>query len=274
MAPEVYAPLRQFAAHYHDRGTARAAVHQLHALFGDLSEAAPPPSPAPAPSSAPGAASLRARQLTLVLPGRPQAVLDAVDLDIKPGEHIALMGESGAGKSSLLQVLGRLGAAAEGGLWLDGRPLADWDEAALRERVAFIGQRPYLHAGTLADNIRLARPGADDAAVHEAARRACVLEFTQAWPEGLGTWLDGRGQGLSGGQAQRLALARLFLRDPALILLDEPTAHLDEGTQSRVLDEILAFARGRSLVLASHSAEVARRLPRRWRLAHGRLEAC
>lgn len=158
-------------------------------------------------------------------------------------------------------------------MWLDGRPLADWDEAALRERVAYIGQRPYLHAGTLADNIRLARPDADDAAVHEAARRACVLAFTQAWPEGLRTWLDGRGQGLSGGQAQRLALARLFLRDPALIL-DEPTAHLDEGTQARVLDDILAFAQGRSLILATHSAEVARRLPRRWHLAHGHLESC
>ncbi|WPL82442.1 thiol reductant ABC exporter subunit CydD [Bordetella hinzii] len=274
MAPEVYAPLRQFAAHYHDRGTARAAVHQLHSLFGDLSEEALPQPPEPAPRAEPRAAGLSARRLTLVLPERPRAVLDGVDLELKPGEHIALMGESGAGKSSLLQVLARLGPAAEGGLWLDGRPLADWDEAALRERVAYIGQRPYLHAGTLADNIRLARPDADDAAVHEAARRAGVLAFTQAWPEGLRTWLDGRGQGLSGGQAQRLALARLFLRDPALILLDEPTAHLDEGTQARVLDDILAFAQGRSLILATHSAEVARRLPRRWHLAHGHLESC
>ncbi|MFU2024707.1 ATP-binding cassette domain-containing protein, partial [Bordetella avium] len=225
-----------------------------------------------AAQSQPGAASLRAQGLTLRMAGRPQAVLDTVDLELKPGEHVALMGESGAGKSSLLQVLGRLGPQAQGDLWLDGRPLAEWDEAALRERVAFIGQRPYLHAGTLADNIRLARPGADDAAVQEAARRACVLEFTQDWPEGLQTRLDGRGRGLSGGQAQRLALARLFLRDPAIILLDEPTAHLDEDTQARVLDEILAFAEGRSLILATHAASVAQRLPRQWRLAHGHLE--
>ncbi|MEJ2896571.1 thiol reductant ABC exporter subunit CydD, partial [Bordetella avium] len=271
MAPEVYAPLRQFAAHYHDRATARAAVHQLHGLFGELPETLPPLSGSAAQSQ-PGAASLRAQGLTLRMAGRPQAVLDTVDLELKPGEHVALMGESGAGKSSLLQVLGRLGPQAQGDLWLDGRPLAEWDEAALRERVAFIGQRPYLHAGTLADNIRLARPGADDAAVQEAARRACVLEFTQDWPEGLQTRLDGRGRGLSGGQAQRLALARLFLRDPAIILLDEPTAHLDEDTQARVLDEILAFAEGRSLILATHAASVAQRLPRQWRLAHGHLE--
>ncbi|AIT26503.1 thiol reductant ABC exporter, CydD subunit [Bordetella holmesii 30539] len=273
MAPEVYAPLRQFAAHYHDRGTARAAVHQLHAVFGDLaSEPAVPATPQPAQTSA-VAASLSARRLTLRMPGRPQAVLDGVSLDLHPGEHVALMGASGAGKSSLLQAVSRLGLVPEGEILLDGHALAHWDEAALRERVAFIGQRPYLHAGTLADNIRLARPGADDAAVQEAARRACVLEFAQTWPEGLQTWLDGRGQGLSGGQAQRVALARLFLRDPALILLDEPTAHLDEATQERVLHEILAFAQGHTLIVATHASAVVRRLPRCWHLANGHLEA-
>ncbi|AZR95574.1 thiol reductant ABC exporter subunit CydD [Bordetella trematum] len=273
MAPEVYAPLRQFAAHYHDRGTARAAVHQLAALFDELPDTTPAMPQAPSShEGASQAAGLRAQDLSLRMPGRPQPVFEGAAFELLPGDHVALMGASGAGKSSLLQVLGRLGVQAEGGLWLDGRPLADWDEAALRERVAFIGQRPYLLAGTLADNIRLARPLADDAAVAEAARRARVLEFIQDWPEGLQTPLDDRGRGLSGGQAQRLALARLFLRDPALILLDEPTAHLDEDTQARVIDEILAFAQGRTLVLATHSAAVAERLPRRWQLTDGRLE--
>ncbi|CFE03924.1 ABC transporter ATP-binding protein [Bordetella pertussis] len=97
------------------------------------------------------------------------------------------------------------------------------------------------------------------------------MEFAQALPRGLDTPLGSRGHGLSGGQAQRVALARLFLRDPGLILLDEPAAHLDAATQARVLDEVLAFAQGRTLLLATHADAVARRLPRQWMLEQGRL---
>ncbi|MNT59034.1 Heterocyst differentiation ATP-binding protein HepA [compost metagenome] len=135
--------------------------------------------------------------------------------------------------------------------------------------MALIGQRRQLLAGSIADNIRLGQPGATDAQVQDAAHRACVLEFTQDLPQGLDTALGSRGHGLSGGQAQRVALARLFLRDPGLILLDEPTAHLDEATQARVLDEILQFSAGRTLVLATHSPAVAARFGRVARVANG-----
>lgn len=272
MAPEVYAPLRQFAAHYHDRAAARAAVAQIDQVFdglpGPVVPGHPPRAAVPAGS---GAAALQARGLTALAAGRPAPVLDAAHLDLPAGAHLALMGASGAGKTTLLEALCRLRPCA-GEIRIDGRLLADWDESALRARVALIGQRPYLFAGSIAANIRLGRPDATDEQVREAARRARVLAFTHAMPAGLQTRLGEGGHGLSGGQMQRVALARLFLRDPGLILLDEPTAHLDDATQAEVLDEILSFARGRTLLLATHAPAVAARLPRVVRLARGALE--
>ncbi|CAB3918842.1 thiol reductant ABC exporter subunit CydD [Achromobacter anxifer] len=295
MAPEVYAPLRQFAAHYHDRAAALAAVSQIAVLFdglpeeearaGNASGARPQQTGAPAQDSSGGCvagpgrvparsgvgAAVAITGLNLDAPGRSQAVLSDAALTLPPGEHVALMGPSGIGKSTLIEAIARL-RPFQGDIRLDGLPLQEWDEAALRERVALIGQKPQLLAGSIADNIRLGRPDASDAEVRAAAGRACVLEFADALPQGLDTPLGGRGHGLSGGQAQRVALARLFLRDPALILLDEPTAHLDEATQTRVLDEILAFAAGRSLLLATHSPAVAARLGRTLCVADGKVE--
>lgn len=283
MAPEVYAPLRQFAAHYHDRAAALAAVSQISLLFDGLPQAGDA-----ATSGVPGAgkaaadpghvrerraagAALVIAGLNLDAPGRSQAVLTDASLALAPGEHAALMGPSGIGKSSLIEAVARL-RPFQGDISVDGVPLPDWGEAALRQRVALIGQKPQLLTGSIADNIRLGRPDASDAEVQAAARRACVLEFAEALPRGLATQLGGRGHGLSGGQAQRVALARLFLRDPGLILLDEPTAHLDEATQARVLDEILAFSAGRTLLLATHAPAVAARLGRTLRVVGGKVE--
>lgn len=272
MAPEVYAPLRQFAAHYHDRAAALAAVSQIATLFDGLpQDAIDAPVGAVARACATGGASVAVAGLTMRAPGRPQPVLSEAGLVLAPGEHVALMGPSGVGKTTLIEAIARL-RPAQGDVAIDGKPLDQWDEAALRGRVALIGQRPQLLAGSIADNIRLGCPGASDAAVHEAARRACVLEFAAGLPQGLDTPLGSRGQGLSGGQAQRVALARLFLRDPGLILLDEPTAHLDEATQARVLDEILAFAAGRTLLLATHSQAVAARFQRVLRVADAKVK--
>ncbi|MBD9383574.1 thiol reductant ABC exporter subunit CydD [Achromobacter sp. ACM02] len=283
MAPEVYAPLRQFAAHYHDRAAALAAVSQISLLFDGLPQAgdaatdgAPGAGKAAAgpgrvsESRGPGAA-LAIAGLNLDAPGRSQAVLADAGLTLAPGEHAALMGPSGIGKSSLIEAIARL-RPFQGDIRIDGVPLPDWGEGALRQRVALIGQKPQLLTGSIADNIRLGRPEASDAEVQTAARRACVLEFAEALPQGLATQLGGRGHGLSGGQAQRVALARLFLRDPGLILLDEPTAHLDEGTQARVLDAILEFSAGRTLLLATHAPAVAARLGRTLQVVGGKVE--
>jgi len=290
MAPEVYAPLRQFAAHYHDRAAARAAVAQIAQVFeglpgGDVegADVTPGSVPGSVPASVPGAvpgsvppmrraARLQVRGLTVVAPGRAEPVLQGLDLALEPGEHAALMGPSGAGKTTLLEALCRL-RDTSGALALDGVALSEWPAPALRARVALIGQKPYLYEGSIADNIRLARPEASEREVLDAAHRACVMDFAHALPQGLATRLASRGRGLSGGQAQRVALARLFLRDPGLILLDEPTAHLDEDTQARVLEALLSFAHGRTLLLATHAEAIAARLPGRIVLQAGTREA-
>ncbi|VFR65477.1 Transport ATP-binding protein CydD [plant metagenome] len=275
MAPEVYAPLRQFAAHYHDRATARAAAAQLAATFETLPEPAALAAGqgqetlrAPAAQPASDAAALQVSGLVLRAPGRPLPVIDAAGFSLAPGEHVALAGASGIGKSTLLEALAGL-RDGEGTIRLDGRPLADWPRADLRQRVALISQRPYLQAGSIAGNLRLAAPQADAEALHRAAERAGVLRFAQDLPQGLDTELGPRGYGLSGGQAQRVALARLFLRDPGLVLLDEPTAHLDAGTRDAVLREILAFCEGRTLLLVTHDEAVLDAFPRVLRIQAG-----
>lgn len=274
MAPEVYLPLRVLAAHYHDRANALAAVNEIGAAFDSLPavDAEPESAPAPAPAAAHPVAALGLDigRLRLATPDDARMLLDGVDLAIAPGEHVAIIGESGIGKSTLIEALCRL-RAFEGDIRLGGRALADIDEAELRATMAVLGQRPHLFRGTLADNIRLGRREADDAAVAEAARLAGVSAFADSLPDGLATFVGERGHGVSGGEAQRVALARIFLRDPAIILLDEPTAHLDGDTERRVLDAVVAFARGRTLVVATHSPAVAQRMDRIFRIAGGGL---
>ncbi|MFA4914249.1 MAG: thiol reductant ABC exporter subunit CydD [Burkholderiaceae bacterium] len=267
MAPEAYAPLRQFAAHYHDRSTAQAAVSELARVFGQLPDVRAVAGDAAIPADAQAMVQadaddcvLRLRQHDLIMGVRR---IGGIDLILRQGEHLALMGVSGVGKTTLLETIAGLrGDVPDDALTLFDRPLAQWSRADLCTRVAYMGQRPYLFEGTLADNIRVGRADADDRVVRVAAQRACVTEFCDDWPDGLNTRLGPRGQGLSGGQAHRVALARLYLRDPALVLVDEPTAHLDEHTGQRVLDALLSWCEGRALIVVTHADSVAQRCHR------------
>ena len=269
MAPEVYLPLRTLAAHYHDRAAARAAVSDMAALFGPLPIEASESATAGSDACGTGALGVTLDRLSIAAPGRGP-ILDQVSLEIEPGARIALLGPSGIGKSSLLEALARL-RAFEGDIRIGGVPLATVDEAILRRHVALVVQRPRLFHGTIASNIRLVRPDADAAAIHAAAKRALVTDFADRHPEGIDTPVGERGRGLSGGEAHRVALARLYLTDPGLVLLDEPTAHLDAETEARVMDGILGFADGRTLIIATHSEQVARRMDRIYRIEGGRL---
>ncbi|SHG10566.1 ATP-binding cassette, subfamily C, CydD [Kaistia soli DSM 19436] len=267
MAPEVYMPLRTLAAHYHDRAAAKAAVADFAALIDTPEDVAA--SAAPTKSLPTGALPVTIRRLTLHAAGRG-VILDDVDLDILAGARIAILGPSGIGKSSLIEAMARL-RSFEGSISIGGVPLGEIDEGSLRREVALLGQRPRLFHGTIADNIRLARRDATDSEVSLAADRALVGDFADRTPDGLETAMGERGRGVSGGEAHRVALARIFLRDPGLILLDEPTAHLDAVTEARIIDAILAFAEGRTLVVVTHSEAVARSMDRIYRIAGGRL---
>lgn len=262
MAPEVYQPLRQLAAHYHDRAHARAALAEIARQFEEIPPAVMTVAATGAPTSfarRPGPLGITARGLSLQTPDGQATLLVPTDLIIPAGRHVALLGTSGIGKSTLLNALARL-RPFEGSLHLGEDRLEDIPEADLRRKLAIVGQRPRLFHGTIADNIRLGCRDADDATVRHAADIACVTAFSDRLPAGLETPVGENGLGLSGGEAQRVALARLYLTDPSVILLDEPTAHLDRDTEARVLDGILGFAAGRTLVVATHAPAVVDRM--------------
>lgn len=280
MAPEVYLPMRQLAAHYHDRANARALVAGLDELFDGLPE---PGEGARESAPRDGAAAvavpphadgpwLRVAGLRVDVPGRAPVRLAGL-VELAPGASVALTGPSGSGKTTLLEAIAGL-RPHEGAVELGGRAVADWPDAVLRRTLLLIPQRPWLMPGTLAGNLRLARPDADDAQLRQALEAAGLGPWLARQPQGLGTPVGTRGHGLSGGQAQRLALARMFLSDARVLLLDEPTAHLDDATRDRVLASILDFARGRILVVATHDPAVAARMAMQWRVgADGEVSA-
>lgn len=286
IAPEVYQPLRQLAAGYHDRATAKAAVEQIEELLGRLPEsgdtaqalqtvAAWRPTVAASNEPQPWLLQISAGVLdapaqaaqVLVLQGattlqtaRPaQPLLTDIDVQLPAGAQVALMGPSGSGKTSFLETLMGLRAPGAG----------DWRWGT--DQLVLIGQQPFLALGTVRTLLQLADPQADEAQLWSALGRARAEDFVRQLPQGLDTELGTRGFGLSGGQAHRLALARLFLTDPALILLDEPTAHLDPATRDELMDEILAFAAGRGLIVATHDPAVAARLPQQWLIKNHQL---
>ncbi|KFA34854.1 thiol reductant ABC exporter subunit CydD [Xanthomonas vasicola] len=248
LAPEFFAPLRRLAAHYHDRANALAAVAEAERLLHGFEPPAAAHTGAPARALEPAqvhAPLLQARGLVLRPVGAPQVVVEDFALTLEPGQRVAVIGASGSGKSTLLEGLAGWLAPEAGSVAL--RPGA---------RIGYATQRPYLFHGSIADNLRLADPHASDARLHAVAEAAQVLRFAAHLPAGLDTVIGERGFGLSGGEARRVALARLLLREPDVLLLDEPTAFLDPETEAELLRTLGVFARGRAVVLATHSAAV------------------
>ncbi|MFD5130645.1 thiol reductant ABC exporter subunit CydC, partial [Streptomyces olindensis] len=244
LAPEAYLPLRQVGAQYHAAAEGLAAAEEIFAV---LETSVPAPGSKAVPEGA-----LAFEGVTVRYPGRSADAVSEVSFTVEPGETVALVGPSGAGKSTLLHVLLGFVPPAEGRVRVGGVDLAEADLEQWRSRVAWVPQRPHLFAGTIAENVRLARPGADDEAVRRALRDAGALEFVDALPEGVGTRLGEDGTGLSAGQRQRLALARAFLADRPVLLLDEPTAALDGATEAEVVAAVRRLAAGRTVLLVVH----------------------
>ncbi|GCD36282.1 ABC transporter [Streptomyces chrestomyceticus JCM 4735] len=266
LAPEAYLPLRQVGAQYHAAAEGLAAAEEIFAVLET-----PPRTTGDEP--VPDSTALSVEGLVVRHPGRSQPSLAETSFEVRPGETVALVGPSGAGKSTLLNVLLGFAAPAAGRVRAGGRDLATVDPEAWRRQIAWVAQRPYLFAGTIADNVRLARPDADDSALRAALRDAGALDFVSALPDGAETVLGEGGSGLSAGQRQRLALARAFLADRPVLLLDEPTANLDGETEAGIVDAVRRLAAGRTVLLVVHRPALLTVADRTVRLAGPVVEA-
>lgn len=269
LAPELYLPVRNLGAQFHASADGLAAAERIFEALDEPATVVAPDRPAPAPD--PSQAVLRLEDVRFEHPGRAGAVLDGAELALRPGETVALLGPSGAGKSTLASLLLRLVEPCGGRISCGGVDLRAVDPADWRRRVGWIPQRPTLFNGTVADNVRLAAPEASDDEVEAALVKAEAWELVGSLPDGPATVVGDGGRRLSAGQAQRIALARAFLRDAPLLILDEPTAHLDSATAALVEEAIARLARGRTALWIAHRPGAALRADRVVALEHGRL---
>lgn len=278
LVPEAYLPIRSVGAQFHASADGVAAA--TRAL--DVIEAPVPALRRPAaPGGSPALGSewtIRLEGVTVVDEGRREPALRDVDLSIRAGERVALVGPSGSGKSTLLSVLlgftrptsGRVVVERPGAAPVD---LADVETEAWLAGLAWVPQQPRLFTGTVRDNVRLGRPSANDAEVWAALRAAGVDGTVARLPRGLDAPVGEDGARLSAGERQRVALARAILRDAPLVLLDEPTSSLDPASEAAVEDALHALAARRTLVVVAHRLRLARAANRVVTLAAGRVVA-
>jgi len=251
LAPEFYNPLRTLAQAWHDRAGALAAARSIRAVL-----ATPPARIEPAQPAArvpERACRVQVEDVALALPGRP-TLFRGLSLQAAPAEKLVIYGPSGCGKSTLLGIVGGFLAPDSGAVLYDEVPVAALTRAQLSTLRGYLGQQPFLFAGSIRDNISLGRP-VDDAALARAVALAGLEAFLATLPGGIETLLGQDGLGVSGGQARRIALARVLLRPRPLLLLDEPTASLDADTEQRFwadLDRALA-QQPMTVLCASHS---------------------
>lgn len=250
LTPEFFAPLRAFSAVYADRMAVEAVADE----FRDLP---PPPSlvpPVNIRSVAAHGVTLAFERVRFAWNGQPP-VLENLVFKVGKGEVLLITGASGAGKSTIMDLILGFLTPESGMVTINGAPLETLVPAARTKMLGWIGQKPVIFAGTIEENIRFGRPEASETQLSDAIRHAHLTEFIAALPHGLQTPLGEGGFGVSGGQAQRIAIARAFLKDAPLLLLDEPTAHLDPAVERDVLESLRHLSIGRTVVLATHSTQ-------------------
>jgi ATP-binding cassette subfamily C protein CydD len=282
LAPEYYLPLRNLGLAYHSRMNGMAAAERIIPLLGNNNPPSPP------------CQGRTDRQIKPPLTrgglegfhGAPEIICDSVSfrygsdrggvqeisLTIPAGSMVALAGASGSGKSTLARLLLGLAQPETGQIIVNNVDLAQLDQAAWRSRLAWVPQQPFFFSATIRENLLLGRPDADDQAIQKALAAAALTSVITALPEGLATRLGDRGAGLSGGELRRLALARVFLRDATLVVLDEPTAGLDAENEQLVLNAVEQLAVGRTMLIISHREATISRCQQVAVLAAGRLE--
>ena len=283
VSPEVFLPLRRAGAEFHASAEGRAAAERILDLLdqpagsvGNTEAAGPatavgttpttatgPPSQPPRRTPVPGRPfPVRLDGIGVTFSGRSQPALDRFELTIDEGEHVALVGPSGVGKSTVLAVLLGFVAPEAGTVSIRGVDLADVDLAAWRRRVAWVPQRPHLFGGTLAENLRLGDPDAAPEQLDRVLEATGLARLVAALPAGLATRVGEGGITLSAGERQRVAVARAALRDAPLVLLDEPVAHLDLTTEALLREALDPWLDGRTVLVAAHRPELVARIDR------------
>ena len=284
LAPEFYLPFKELGGHYHARASAIGATEEiLKILSHDVQKSDAKRSGAKKVDNKGNASALKriipTSQIGVMIEfenvsvdyGRGHSVLDKVNLRIEPGQRVAVVGPSGAGKSTLIHLLLRFIDPNCGQIKINHTQLTELSLECWRRRLAWMGQQPILFPGSIAENIRLARPDADDEAVYRAASVAGVLGFCAQLPYGMNTVVKEKGLGLSQGQAQRVALARAHLKQAPLLLLDEPTAGLDETIEKQLIKQAMTIFKDKTVLMVTHSQVALRGMDRIIRMEQGRV---
>jgi len=252
LAPEFYLPLRLLSTRFHSGTAGVAAAQRIFQILETQPSATCIDMPAYTEQISPLVAPIRFEGVSVTYAERNEPVLADLSLEIPPGTAVALVGPSGSGKSTVADLLLRFVCPDHGSITIDQTPLNAIPEHKWRERVAWVPQKPHLFHTTVLENLRLARPAATVDEVTWAARQAYIDDFFAGLPRGYDTLIGEHGARLSGGQAQRLALARAFLQDAPLIILDEPTANLDPEHQDRLQQSIYQLIAGRTALIIAH----------------------
>jgi ATP-binding cassette subfamily B protein len=263
----LFDPVQQLSQLYNTVQSAAASLHKLFALV----DAEPDVAEHPRPIDLPAQGELKAHDITFAYQGTERPALHDVTLGVQPGERLALVGPTGAGKSTLAKLLSRLYDPTQGHVTYGGVDVRLASIAALRERVVVVPQEGFLFGGTIRDNIRIARSSATDAEVEAALVAIGALERFMEFPEGLDTEVRERGSRLSAGERQLVSLARAALVDPAVLVLDEATSNLDPGTEAVVERALERLMEGRAVIVVAHRLSTVRRADRIAVIDHARL---